>query len=38
MVVMSRHDACGRNGGPPWPTWCASDNERMFDNCEASCF
>jgi len=38
MIVMSRHDACGRNGGPPWPDWCADDNERMFDHCEASCF
>ena len=34
-VVMSRHDACGRNGS--FPDWCASDNERMRENCEMSC-
>ena len=35
--VMTRHDACGRNGGPNWPSWCADSNDEMRSNCEATC-
>jgi hypothetical protein len=36
-VVRSRHDACGRYAPSPRPEWCADDNRRMQDDCEASC-
>ncbi|PKN25075.1 MAG: hypothetical protein CVU65_09870 [Deltaproteobacteria bacterium HGW-Deltaproteobacteria-22] len=35
--VMTRHDACGRNGGPDWPSWCAESNHKMQSDCEWSC-
>jgi hypothetical protein len=36
-IVMSRHDACGRNGGHPYPAWCAESNFRMSSECESAC-
>jgi hypothetical protein len=35
--IMTRHDACGKGHGPPWPTWCADDNARWRRDCLLRC-
>jgi len=37
VIILSRHDACGRRSGPPWPTWCGDDNARMLADCKLTC-
>jgi hypothetical protein len=35
--IRTRHDACGRQAGPPWPDWCADDNRRTRTDCRLRC-